>query len=231
MYGVHELLLHIMYVNKREGLPSLKYYGADKVVFFVLAFCYRYGHDIQYDMMFEKSAYGATCQRLVKSKYKNIFERGLNLDYALPIDVLEQDENVDKMIVHLIKVANQDFNTLPIVIRGSEPYLRDKGMIESITNNDSYTKFYPYWTKGEIVELLSSLKDDQEDKGKHVVIDNRIALNKRTYLVMEKFLRLNGRKATESFTREEIMTLHGLPYHLIRSIDENGCYHNEKLDN
>lgn len=225
MYGLEDLLLHIMYVNKRENLEAVRCVSISQVLLFTLASCYKQGHNIQYDYLFEKSRYGAKVDyRLIKSKYKDV-NRRLNLDHAKCLKSLEDDAEVNHAIIRLIKLDNEDFTTLPKYLTHSKSYQKDIADIKKIDNLNSHFKTYPYWTKQDILELLIDSKDLD------MKIDNRIPVEQEIYSVMYKFLKLDDySEETESFTKDEIMIIHDMPDHLIRSIEENGCYCDPKLD-
>lgn len=70
MYGVKDLLFHMIYLGKREGL-SVRRANIDKILVLALSLCYKYGFDIQYDHIFEKSPYGAYNKSgLIKLEYQ-----------------------------------------------------------------------------------------------------------------------------------------------------------------
>lgn len=231
MYGVHDLLLHIMYVNHRENLNPIKCVLADKVTFLALAYCYKNGHHIQYDYMFRKSKYGASGHNeLIKYKYKN-FDRTLLLEYGKPIKELEEDKDLDETIVKLINIANSDPYTLPKFIMGSIFYQIDVEEIEKIAEESSFTDLFPYWLKYEIVNFFDKDGNLNNELKVHSEIDSRIPLDEETYQVMNRFLQYGSySKQKMAFTRSELMIFHSLPYHAIRSIEKNGCYHEPKLD-
>lgn len=87
--------------------------------------------------------------------------------YAKCIPSLENHEELDRILVNLIKMDNHDYAKLPHALQVSGPYLKDREKIEEIKNGNFWYSMCPIWTKREIIEILTSI----------VQVDNVAILN------------------------------------------------------
>lgn len=219
-YGMRDLLLHLMHINKREEIEPMKDYTVDKVILLALAACYRYGYDITYDYLIEKSVLGAKVENLTPKEWTEYtyIGRKMAVDKGKSILILEENKELDDDLKNLILNNSKDSFFLPRYIKHTPAYQKDIDTIKEIGDGRDLFATYPYWTKEEIVNLLGKNEKFKEK------VDSKIPLKKDQFEVMRKYLRLvaNGFDAKESFSLKEIRTYYDMPKHLIKSIEENG---------
>lgn len=205
----------MIYLARREDVDGIKVSFLDKIVLCAMSYIYKSGYDIRYDMLFQKTSYGAS-NKDIWYDTKTTIGNNIDREQGKVVSAFEDDKALDKILVRILQVYDNDFITLVHMIKNSEPYKRDEDEVEKAVSLGRST--FPYWTKAEIIELVDS---DNTSK-----IDNRIPVNEDQYKVMLKYLQLSiiNDDLKLPFSYKEISTLYSMPRHLIESIEVNGFY-------
>lgn len=215
--GMKELTKHLVYLNEKQGLEGIHRAALSTLAFVALGVCYKHGYDINYDYVFEKSSYGATNDRL-RREMRASLNRRIDQKEAKELQELSTNKELDRVLNNIIKKSDQDMFVFVPEIRSHELYEKDEDIIDEIYESKMNVLNLPLWTKAEIIKVFNPENEKE--------VDSRIPLNKHQYSAMKKYMDMSILKENDRrpFSIDELLAFHGMPYHLIRSVEENGCY-------
>lgn len=230
MIGVRDIARHLLHVAEREGHLESKFKQAsfEKLVFITLAYCLNYGIKVRYDIIFEKTSYGATSYD-VKRIIGNDKLIKISFEGSKRCHQLEEIEELNDKLVNLVEVESKSPFSTVLYIVNSDAFVNSE--YSELINKGMNNMDYKYKVMCRDRSVIWTLEDIYLFSGVEIKedIDLKIPLSSREYDAVSKYISLKNKtsldiKGRELFTFDEIMTLRCISDSIIESVEVNGAY-------
>ena len=237
MIGVKDVAFPLLHLIKMGEFKGDKFYKSSftKVIFVAYAECFLYDLPMTYDILFEKSRYGAsstTISDLISGK----FEKYVVLNNAKENTMLTNEKALNDKFIKLIKKEAEGPFAFANYITTSDVFVESnfkKNERKSIFNRNILLlpmEIDQVWTLSEIM-LFAGV-----DKDKVVGYDCRVPLNQKRYNAIRKYLVLYDKFLDDMdseipFTIDDIHEMRYVSEQLLDSIRVHGAKVVSDIDN